>query len=203
MSRVAVVLMNLGGPDSLDAVEPFLRNLFRDPAIIRAPGPVRWLLAQSDRKAPRAGSTGDLPLDRRTFAIARRDRSAGGGVAGCSRRSRRGRGGYCDALLAPDERGGGTAGGGLPARSDRAAASLPAVLDHDRGLVARRLAERRQTLAGIAAPTRAVCCYPRADGLIAAQAALIEPLLAVAAEAGKPRSALLRPRSAQACGRAR
>ena len=41
--------------------------------------------------------------------------------------------------------------------------------------------------AGIAAPTRAVCCYPRADGLIAAHAALIEPLLAAAAEAGKPR----------------
>ena len=46
MSRLAVVLFNLGGPDSLDAVEPFLRNLFRDPAIIRAPAPVRHLLAR-------------------------------------------------------------------------------------------------------------------------------------------------------------
>ena len=41
--------------------------------------------------------------------------------------------------------------------------------------------------AGIATPTQAVCCYPREDGLIAAHAALIEPLLATAAEAGKPR----------------
>ena len=41
--------------------------------------------------------------------------------------------------------------------------------------------------AGIAVPTHAVCCYPRTEGLIAAHAALIEPLLAVAAEAGQPR----------------
>jgi ferrochelatase len=32
--KKAVVLFNLGGPDSLDAVEPFLFNLFNDPAII-------------------------------------------------------------------------------------------------------------------------------------------------------------------------
>ena len=38
MARVAVVLMNLGGPDSLAAVEPFLYNLFCDPDIINFPG---------------------------------------------------------------------------------------------------------------------------------------------------------------------
>ncbi|KAA5606239.1 ferrochelatase [Roseospira marina] len=54
MSRLAVVLFNLGGPDSLDAVKPFLFNLFNDPAIIGAPGPLRWLLARliSSRRAP-------------------------------------------------------------------------------------------------------------------------------------------------------
>jgi len=36
-SRTAVVLLNLGGPDSLDAIEPFLFNLFSDPAIFRIP----------------------------------------------------------------------------------------------------------------------------------------------------------------------
>jgi ferrochelatase len=46
MSRIAVVLLNLGGPDSLTAVRPFLRNLFADPAIVRAPAPVRWALAE-------------------------------------------------------------------------------------------------------------------------------------------------------------
>lgn len=39
----AVVLMNLGGPDSLEAVEPFLFNLFSDPDIIRLPRPLRFL----------------------------------------------------------------------------------------------------------------------------------------------------------------
>jgi ferrochelatase len=43
--RAAVVLFNLGGPDSLKAVRPFLFNLFRDPAIIQAPAPVRYPLA--------------------------------------------------------------------------------------------------------------------------------------------------------------
>lgn len=33
----AVLLLNLGGPDSLDAVEPFLYNLFRDPDVIDVP----------------------------------------------------------------------------------------------------------------------------------------------------------------------
>lgn len=36
-SRTAVVLFQLGGPDSLDAVEPFLFNLFSDPDIIDFP----------------------------------------------------------------------------------------------------------------------------------------------------------------------
>lgn len=52
--RIAVVLFNLGGPDSPEAVQPFLFNLFFDPAIIRLPLPVRWLLARfiSKRRAP-------------------------------------------------------------------------------------------------------------------------------------------------------
>src|SRR6202040_1850767 len=35
--RVGVVLLQLGGPDSLDAIEPFLYNLFCDPDIIDFP----------------------------------------------------------------------------------------------------------------------------------------------------------------------
>lgn len=45
MTRVAVVLFNLGGPDSLAAVRPFLANLFRDPAIIGLPTLIRHPLA--------------------------------------------------------------------------------------------------------------------------------------------------------------
>ena len=52
--RIAVVLFNLGGPDCPEAVQPFLFNLFNDPAIIRLPGLLRWPLGQliSRRRAP-------------------------------------------------------------------------------------------------------------------------------------------------------
>ena len=43
--RVAVVLFNMGGPDSLAAVRPFLFNLFSDPAIIGLPAPFRQCVA--------------------------------------------------------------------------------------------------------------------------------------------------------------
>jgi hypothetical protein len=54
INRLAVVLFNLGGPDNQAAVEPFLFNLFNDPAIVRLPKPVRWLVAKliSRRRAP-------------------------------------------------------------------------------------------------------------------------------------------------------
>jgi ferrochelatase len=37
MARYAVVLLNLGGPDSLNAGEPFLRNIFSDHDIFKIP----------------------------------------------------------------------------------------------------------------------------------------------------------------------
>lgn len=43
--RTAIVLFNLGGPDRPESVRPFLYNLFSDPAIIRAPWPIRPILA--------------------------------------------------------------------------------------------------------------------------------------------------------------
>ena len=54
--KVAIILFNLGGPDSLEAVKPFLRNLFSDPAIINLPGWLRLPLARfiSSRRAKKA-----------------------------------------------------------------------------------------------------------------------------------------------------
>ncbi|CAN7475262.1 ferrochelatase [Phenylobacterium sp. LjRoot225] len=43
--KLAIVLFNLGGPDGPAAVRPFLTNLFRDPAIIGLPAIVRQPLA--------------------------------------------------------------------------------------------------------------------------------------------------------------
>ncbi|MCH8321795.1 MAG: ferrochelatase [Proteobacteria bacterium] len=52
--KIAVILFNLGGPDKLASVKPFLFNLFNDSAIINLPQPLRFLLAKliSLRRAP-------------------------------------------------------------------------------------------------------------------------------------------------------
>jgi ferrochelatase len=63
--RVGIVLFQLGGPDSLDAVEPFLLNLFRDPDIIPL-GPLGILrkpiakLISSRRSIPVAGKYAEI-----------------------------------------------------------------------------------------------------------------------------------------------
>ncbi|HYX15937.1 MAG TPA: ferrochelatase [Nostoc sp.] len=51
MGRVGVLLLNLGGPDKLEDVGPFLYNLFSDPEIIRLPfrwlqKPLAWFIAE-------------------------------------------------------------------------------------------------------------------------------------------------------------
>ena len=73
--RLAVVLFNLGGPDSQAAVRPFLFNLFNDKAIIGAPAPVRLLIAAlisaTRAKSARANYAimgGASPLPRETEA---------------------------------------------------------------------------------------------------------------------------------------
>ena len=52
--KKAVILFNLGGPDKLENVEPFLFNLFNDPAILNLPGIIRYPLAKfiANRRTP-------------------------------------------------------------------------------------------------------------------------------------------------------
>ena len=50
MNRLGVLLLNLGGPDKLEDVRPFLYNLFSDPELIRLPSPLlqaplAWLIS--------------------------------------------------------------------------------------------------------------------------------------------------------------
>ncbi len=50
MARVGVLLMNLGGPERIEDVGPFLYNLFSDPEIIRLPNrslqkPLAWFIS--------------------------------------------------------------------------------------------------------------------------------------------------------------
>ncbi|MBE7218744.1 MAG: ferrochelatase [Caulobacteraceae bacterium] len=76
--KVAVVLFNLGGPDSLEAVRPFLFNLFKDPAIVGLPAIARLPLAalisftrNKEASANYAHMGGSTPLLRETEAQAR------------------------------------------------------------------------------------------------------------------------------------
>jgi len=56
LPKTAVVLFNLGGPDKLDSIKPFLFNLFNDRAIIPWIQPFRFALAKliSKLRAPKA-----------------------------------------------------------------------------------------------------------------------------------------------------
>ena len=80
MTRTAIVLCNLGGPDSLAAVEPFLYNLFSDPDIFRLPLArltqrpfARWLSRRRRDEAARGYSAigGASPIGVHTAAQAR------------------------------------------------------------------------------------------------------------------------------------
>lgn len=60
--KLAIVLFNLGGPDSPQAVWPFLLNLFSDPAILRVPFFVRPLLARTIARARLAPASANYAL---------------------------------------------------------------------------------------------------------------------------------------------
>jgi ferrochelatase len=66
--RVGIVLFQLGGPDSLENVEPFLRNLFRDPDIIPL-GPLNFL---RNPLASLIASRRSIPVAKRYGQIGRR-----------------------------------------------------------------------------------------------------------------------------------
>lgn len=78
MGRVGVLLLNLGGPDQLKDVGPFLFNLFSDPEIIRIPFPVlqrplAWLISTRRTKISQENYRqigGGSPLRRVTEAQA-------------------------------------------------------------------------------------------------------------------------------------
>lgn len=53
MNKIAVVLFNLGGPDSLDAVQPFLENLFNDPDIFKIPFQKSFAKFISKKRSPK------------------------------------------------------------------------------------------------------------------------------------------------------
>jgi len=174
MTKTAVVLMNLGGPDSDAAVEPFLFNLFSDPAIIALPNPLRWLIAKliSRQRGPVAraiyakiGSAS--PLLPNTEAQARALEQALGAETRCFIAMRYWLPRAEEAAHAVKEWG-----------ADRVVL-LPLYPQFSSTTTASSLKDWQRAAAAVrlAVPTRALCCYPTEAGFIAALAANIRQAL--------------------------
>lgn len=176
--KLAVVLFNLGGPDGPEAIEPFLRNLFSDPAIISLPAPLRlplaWLIAR--RRAPIAREIYARIGDRSPI-LAETERQARALEAALS-------------------------GSDLVARafiamrcwkpfSDETAAQvarwnpdhivlLPLYPQYSTTTSASSLKDwqRASKAQGLGVPTTEICCYPDEPGFVAAETALIRAALA-------------------------
>jgi len=183
-----VVLFNLGGPDCLEAVEPFLFNLFNDPAIIGAPQPFRYLLAKliSKRRGP----------------VAREIYSRIGGKSPLVEQTMQ-QGEALEAKLqgkvVPEVQVFLSMRYWHPFSGETAAAIgrfdpdriilLPlypqfSTTTTDSSLKDWKRAAQRE---GLTVPCQAVCCYPAEPGLIAAHTRLIKAALKTARKAGQPR----------------
>jgi protoporphyrin/coproporphyrin ferrochelatase len=174
MTKTAVVLFNLGGPDSPEAVRPFLFNLFNDPAIITLPGPLRWLLAQfiASGRAPTARAIydkigGGSPLLANTEAQARALEAAlgeGNRVFVAMR------------YWHPQSRA--TAAAVRNFNPDEVVL-LPLYPQFSTTTTASSLVAWSEAAAGagLTAPARAICCYPAEPGFIEALAASIRRVL--------------------------
>lgn len=178
MSRVAVVLFNLGGPDAPEAVEPFLFNLFNDKAIIGAPGFVRYPLAKliSKRRAPvardiyaRMGGSSPILANTEAQARALEHSLAARGLEAKAFVAMR----YWKPFATETAR---AVAGYAPDKI----VLLPLYPQFSTATTESSLADWREAAAGagLRAETRAVCCYPAERGFIAAVADLIRPHLA-------------------------
>lgn len=182
--KIAVVLLNLGGPDNLRAVRPFLFNLFNDRAIIGLPQPFRFLLAGliSWRRRKKAQGIygrigGRSPILEQTQAQAQ----ALGKKLGENHRVF-----VCMRYWHP-----------------RAEEVVETIKEYDPDEIIllplypqystttngssveefKRLASRR----GLIKPQRAVCCYPTSGNFLRAHAALLREYIEKAKMEGRPR----------------
>jgi ferrochelatase len=175
--RLGVVLFNLGGPDTPEAVEPFLFNLFHDPAIIRVPQPFRWALAKliSRRRAPVAREIyaemgGGSPIVAETEMQAR--------ALGVALSARGIEAKTVIAMRYWHPRAEAAAVALKDWAPDRIVL-LPLYPQYSTTTSASSLKEWHEAAAraGLEAPATTVCCYPRETGFIAAQAAAIRAAL--------------------------
>ncbi len=186
MSKIAVILFNLGGPNRPEAVRPFLFNLFNDRAIIGLPNPFRWLLAKfiSARRTAKAQAIyaemgGGSPILPNTQAQAHaleaglRDL----GEVRCFPAMR-----YWHPMTEDVVREVATF---VPDRI----VLLPLYPQYSTTTTAssKKAWDEAAKRAGLSVPTSYACCYPRQPGFVAAVADLIGAHHAAASAHGKPR----------------
>jgi ferrochelatase len=185
MPRRAVVLMNLGGPDSLEAVQPFLFNLFSDPHIIGLPAllrlPLAWAIARKRARTAReiyAHLGGFSPLLANTEAQAEALELVLGNDTKCFVAMRYWRPFTADAVRA------------VAATDPDEIVLLPLYPQFSTTTTASSLAiwEREAKAAGLSQPTRIIRSYPTEPGFIAALADQINAEI----ESGDPESGLPR-----------
>jgi protoporphyrin/coproporphyrin ferrochelatase len=188
MARTAIVLMNLGGPDSLETVQPFLFNLFSDPAIIRLPGflrlPIAYLVSRRRLRVAREiyrRLGGASPLLANTEAQARALEAALGSTYRCFVAMR-----YWHPTSAETARD-------VARWAPDKIVCLPLYPQFSTTTTASSLAVW-QTAAireGIDQLISVVCCYPAEQGFVEALAGLILPILDLAAGEEAPLRLLL------------
>jgi ferrochelatase len=186
MSKIAVVLFNLGGPDSPRAVKPFLINLFNDPAILPPPRPIRWMLARY--------------IAYRRLAEAKRIYEELGGSSPLLANTNAQAAALTDACDNGDDFSVFVA---MRYWHPRAAEVAQAVHKYNPDLVVllplypqfsttttgSSLREWNEVAkrTGLYAPTRTICCYPTGTGFLGAIAEPMAKALDEAASAGRPR----------------
>jgi ferrochelatase len=175
--RLALVLFNLGGPDSLAAVEPFLRNLFGDPAILSMPGFVRVPLARfiASRRAPFAREI-YAKLGGRSPILAESQAQA---EALDKVLAKRGLDAKCFIAMRCWHPFSDETVQAVKAWNADALVLLPLYPQFSTTTTASSLADwvRAARKAKLSLPTSAVCCYPLQEGFIAALAELIQQSL--------------------------
>ena len=171
--KLALVLFNLGGPDSPSSVEPFLANLFSDPAILPFPKLLRIPLARfiARRRAPVAQDIyrrigGRSPILKETQAQAR---------AFEAELDRRGVNAKVFIAMRAWKPFSAETAGEIKGWGPDRIILLPLYPQFSATTSGSSLEDWKTAAktAGLDAAQSRICCYPDAAGFIAAQAALI------------------------------
>ena len=178
--KLAIVLFNLGGPDSLEAVQPFLQNLFSDPAIISLPAFVRKPLARliAARRAPLAKKIYEH-LGGRSPILPETEEQAAALEAAMAREGHNAKCFIAMRCWHPFTR---EAVQAVKAFAPDRVVLLPLYPQYSTTTTQSSLAEWRKEAAQqrLAVPQHEVCCYPYEQGFVGAIADLVAGALAKA-----------------------